>query len=154
MKPFERVVDEHGPTVLRVCRALLGPTDAEDAWSETFLAALRAYPELPADANVEAWLVTIARRKALDQLRARRRRALPVAEVPETATDGHQPADEDLWRALRALTTRQREAIAYHHLVGLPYADVAALVGGSADAARRAAADGMRTLRTLLKERP
>lgn len=154
MKPFERVVDEHGPTVLRVCRALLGPTDADDAWSETFLAALRAYPELPEDANVEAWLVTIARRKALDQLRARRRRALPVAELPETAAEGHGPADEDLWRALRALTTRQREAIAYHHLVGLPYADVAALVGGSAAAARRAAADGVRTLRTLLEERP
>jgi RNA polymerase sigma factor (sigma-70 family) len=160
VKPFERVVDEHGPTVLRVCRALLGPADADDAWSETFLAALRAYTELPADANVEAWLVTIARRKAIDQLRARRRRALPVAELPEPATDGHAteghaPEETDaLWQALRSLTTRQREAIAYHHLVGLPYAEVAALVGGSAAAARRAAADGMKTLRTLLEESP
>ena len=44
LPPFEEVVAEHGPTVLRVCRAVLGPVDAEDAWSETFLAALRAYP--------------------------------------------------------------------------------------------------------------
>jgi len=40
--PFEELVAEHGPTVLRVCRAVLGPADAEDAWSETFLAALDA----------------------------------------------------------------------------------------------------------------
>jgi methylated-DNA-[protein]-cysteine S-methyltransferase len=52
--------------VLRVCRAVVGPDLAEDAWSETFLAALRAFPSLQADANVEAWLVTIAHRKAID----------------------------------------------------------------------------------------
>lgn len=41
--PFEEAVAKHGPTVLRVCRATLGASaDADDAWSETFLAALRA----------------------------------------------------------------------------------------------------------------
>ncbi|MGI8695522.1 MAG: RNA polymerase sigma factor, partial [Mycobacteriales bacterium] len=65
---------QHGPTVLRVCRAVLGAVEAEDAWSETFVAALRAYPELPDDANVEAWLVTIAHRKAIDARRAQARR--------------------------------------------------------------------------------
>ena len=81
--PFEAVVARHGATVLRVCRAVLGPADADDAWSETFLAALKAYPRLPADANVEAWLVTIAHRKAIDVTRAAARRAVPVADVPE-----------------------------------------------------------------------
>ena len=45
-RPFEEIVAEHGPTVLRVCRAVLARPDADDAWSETFLAALRAYPDL------------------------------------------------------------------------------------------------------------
>ena len=76
MRPFEEVVADHGGTVLRVCRAVVGPDDAEDAWSETFLSALRAYPDLPADANVEAWLVTIAHRRALDVGRARSRRPI------------------------------------------------------------------------------
>src|SRR6058998_4368219 len=80
--PFEEVVAEYGPTVLRVCRAVLGPADAEDAWSETFLAALRAYPRLRANSNVEAWLVTIAHRKALDHLRASRRLVV-TDELPE-----------------------------------------------------------------------
>ncbi len=143
-------MDEYGAMVLRVCRAVLGPVDAEDAWSETFLAALRAYPDLPADANVEAWLVTIAHRKALDGWRAERRRPVAVAEVPDRGT-----ADVwhgDLWAALARLPHKQRLAVAYHHLAGLPYREIAAITGGTEAAARRAAADGMKRLRELYTE--
>ncbi len=86
--PFDSVVTRHGATVLRVCRAVLGPADADDAWSETFLSAMKAYPALPADANVEAWLVTIAHRKAIDVTRAAGRRAVPTADVPDTVNRG------------------------------------------------------------------
>ena len=147
--PFEQIVTDHGPMVLRVVRAVLGPHDAEDAWSETFLAALRAYPELPGDANVEAWLVTVAHRKAIDVTRGNSRRATPVGELPERVSRTGRPEDwdPDLWRALKELPERQRQAVAYHYLAGLPYKDIAAVTGGSTDAARRAAADGMKTLR-------
>jgi len=155
MRPFEDVVAAHGATVLRVCRAVVGPVDAEDAWSDTFLSALRTYPDLPADANVEAWLVTIAHRRALDIGRARSRRPTPTATVPERAAPRSDPAarDPDLWDALRRLPTKQRQAVAYHHLAGLPFADIAVLLDNSPDAARRAAADGIKTLRrTYLKD--
>ena len=154
MQPFERLVTRHGTVVLRVCRALAGPQDAEDAWSETFLAALRAYPRLPPDANVEAWLVTIAQRKAIDILRAKRRRAQPVDPVPDRPTATPDPGERhDLWRALESLTERQRTAVVLHHIAGLPYAHVAAITGGTPEAARRAVADGLAALRAgpLLK---
>ena len=64
------MLDEHGAVVMRVCRALLPPADADDAWAETFLAALQAYPRLRPDSNVRGWLVTIAHRKAIDAHRA------------------------------------------------------------------------------------
>ncbi|GAA4983680.1 sigma-70 family RNA polymerase sigma factor [Actinopolymorpha pittospori] len=149
VRPFEQIVADYGPTVLRVCRAVVGPTDAEDAWSETFLSALKAYPELPEDANVEAWLVTIAHRKAVDLTRARARRPIAVDEVPDRPTRNGRPDDwdGDLWDALRTLPAKQRAAVAYHYLVGLPYKEIAAIVGSSPDAARRAAADGIKTLR-------
>ena len=149
--PFEEVVATHGPTVLRVCRAVLGPADAEDAWSETFLAALAAYPRLRPNSNVEAWLVTIAHRKALDHVRARSRRAVPTDELPEPPASESTPGgwESDLWKALEGLPLKQRQTIAYHYLAGMPYAQVARIVGGSQDAARRAAADGVATLRKI-----
>ena len=67
--------------------------------------------------------------------RARRRR-IHVA-------DDHR----DLTAAVAALPTKQRQAVAYHYLAGLPYAEIAALIDSSAAAARRAAADGIATLR-------
>ncbi|WP_309081419.1 RNA polymerase sigma factor [Zhihengliuella sp.] len=162
--PFESIVERHGVTVLRVCRAALGPHDADDAWSETFLSALRAYPDLPADANVEAWLVRIAHRKAIDLYRAAGRRALPAgngADLDDVRSgqsagsrDGTAPgpfdAQGDLWQAIVALPERQRLAVAYHHLAGLPYAEVAAEIGGTPEAVRRAAADGMKKLRKVM----
>jgi RNA polymerase sigma factor (sigma-70 family) len=148
-QPFERIVEQHGRAVLRVCRVILGPHDAEDAWSETFLAALRAYPDLPGDVNAEAWLVTTARRKAIDVLRSRQRQPAPVEDVPEAPTTLGLPGagDEDLWQAVAALPDRQRHAVAYHYVAGLAYAEIADLLGGSTDAARRAAADGTANLR-------
>jgi RNA polymerase sigma factor (sigma-70 family) len=149
VRPFEQIVIEYGPAVLRVCRAVLGPVDADDAWSETFLAALRAYPDLPEDANVEAWLVTIAHRKAIDVVRAEARRPVVVEQVPERPASSGRPGDwdGDLWNALKDLPDRQRHAVAYHYVAGLPYKEVASIIGGTTDAARRAAADGIRSLR-------
>lgn len=148
-QPFEAVVARYGGTVLRVCRAVLGRADADDAWSETFIAALRAYPDLPPDADLEAWLVTIAHRKAVDVTRATRRRATPTGHLPDQAAPAQpEPGQHaDLAEAVARLPPRQRQAVAYHHLAGLPYAEVAALIGGTADAARRAAADGIASLR-------
>jgi RNA polymerase sigma factor (sigma-70 family) len=154
MRPFEEIVAHHGATVLRVCRAVVGPVDADDAWSETFLSALRAYPDLPADANVEAWLVTIAHRRALDVGRANSRRPVPTDPLPDHPAHRGDPAGghQELWAALQSLPTRQRQAVAYHHIAGLPHAEIAAILGGSADAARRACADGLKTLRSLYRK--
>ncbi|WP_035758634.1 RNA polymerase sigma factor [Granulicoccus phenolivorans] len=148
--PFEQVVGRHGETVLRVCRAVLGPgADADDAWSETFLAALKSWPELPEDTNVEAWLVRVAGRKAIDITRVRARQAIPTEELPERpATVGNPGGDEyGVWAAVSALPPRQRLAIAYHYLGGLPHAETAEIIGGSPATVRRAAADGIKSLR-------
>ena len=100
------MVAQHGATVLRVVRAVVGHTDADDAWSDTFLAALKAYPQLPADANIEAWLVTIAHRKAIDITRAASRRAVPVADTPDSPAGepGRWPRSRPGRRRRRAAT--------------------------------------------------
>ena len=161
--PFDAVVDRHGPTVLRVCRAVLGPgPDADDAWSETFISALRAWPELPEHTDVEAWLVRVAHRRAVDVVRRSARDAVPGGAADDIAVldaraqraGGTRVAvsDDDLddphiWDAVAALPTRQRVCVAYRYLGGLRYAEIAELTGGTEAAARRAAADGIASLR-------
>ncbi len=154
VKPFEQIVAEHGPAVLRVCRAILGPADADDAWSETFLAALRAYPELRPGSNVRAWLVTIAHRKAIDRHRAMASAPVPASPVPERPSAYGIPAEPDvaLRDAVRALPPKQRAAVAYHYLADLPYRQVGKLLGTSEAAARRSAADGIAALRDIYQQ--
>lgn len=164
-QPFEKLVELHGATVLRVCRAVVGAGEAEDVWQETFLAALRAYPDLPEDANTEAWLVTIAHRKSIDSIRSGGRRPVPVAEVPELSPHGapHAPPagtgdpaaaspGEGIWERVARLPDKQRRVIAYRYLADLPFNDIAAILGGSPAAARRAASDGINSLRSALSD--
>jgi RNA polymerase sigma factor (sigma-70 family) len=154
LQPFEHVVSEHGPTVMRVCRAMLRGADAEDAWSETFIAAMRAYPGLRPDSNIRGWLVTIAHRKALDQIRSRTRLPRPTDRVGEAAAAesgdlAGAPVERDtvLWDALQSLTPNQRAAVVYHHIAGVPFVEIGELLGVSAAAARRSSADGIANLR-------
>lgn len=162
LRPFEEIVALHGPVVMRVCRALLGSggsADAQDAWSETFLSALKAYPRLRPRSNVRGWLVTIARRKAIDQIRARARAPRPSAELPElpdapAERGAPAPPDAALRAALEALPAKQRGAVVYRYLADLPYAEVAALLGCSEAAARRSAADGIAKLRKSVRREP
>jgi RNA polymerase sigma factor (sigma-70 family) len=155
--PFAQVVEEHGRTVLRVCRAILDPVDADDAWSETFLAALEAYPRLRPGSNVRAWLVTIAHRKAIDRHRAAARNPVPSATLPEAGAVQEDPTaavgDDALWEAVRGLPPKQRSAVAYRYLADLSYRDIGALMGISEAAARRNAADGVAALRTTWQDR-
>jgi DNA-directed RNA polymerase specialized sigma24 family protein len=70
-------------------------------------------------------------------------RTAPRVDEPDAAL-----VDGDLWAALAALPDKQRACVAYHHVAGLPHAEVARIVGGTPAAARRAAADGIARLRT------
>jgi DNA-directed RNA polymerase specialized sigma24 family protein len=100
---------------------------------------------------VEAWLVTIAHRRAIDVVRARSRRPVPTHVVAELVDPSTQTEiDPELLAALAALPDKQRWSVAYHYLAGLPYGEVAAIVGGTATAARRASADGIAALRRVI----
>jgi RNA polymerase sigma factor (sigma-70 family) len=154
LPPFQALIDEHGRDVQRFLIATVGATAADDCYQETWLAALRAYPRLRDAANLRGWLLTIAHRKSIDHVRARARRAVPVADVPEQAfngsTSGEHPADgeDELWSLVRALPTKQRTALALRYVFDAPHADVAAVMGISEEAARRNVHEGLKRLRT------
>jgi RNA polymerase sigma factor (sigma-70 family) len=148
LPPFQRLVDAHATSVHRYLVAAVGYDDAPDCFQETFLAALRAYPGLRSDENLQGWLFTIARNKALDSHRARTRRPVPVATVPEHVRLDETEPTSPVWDAVRELPERQRHAVLLRYAGDLPYREVALAMGVSEVAARQHASTGVRALRT------
>ncbi len=146
LPPFQTLLDHHGRDVHRFLIASVGPTDADDCYQETWIAALRTYPSLQSASNLRGWLLTIAARKAIDAHRARGRRAVPMAEPPEVSFTPRELAD-DLWSAVRALPAKQRAAVVLRHVLDAEYPAVAATMGVSEAAARRSVHEGLKRLR-------
>jgi RNA polymerase sigma factor (sigma-70 family) len=148
-EPFQRFLDAHRDDVWRFLVASVGREAADDCFQETFLAAMRAYERMTPD-NPRAWVLTIAHRKALDHFRARKRGAVPMADVPElpgAATTDPEPRDEDLWSRVHDLPAKQRAAVLLRFAGDLTHREVAETMGVSEEAARRNTFEGLRTLR-------
>ncbi len=155
--PFERVLELHGPALLRFCAAQAGPQRDEDVFQETVLAALRAAESLRDPAAARAWLFAIATRKAVDSHRARARAPQPVAdpEVPQACEHddvARAVAEDDALRAqLRELPDKQRQAVTLRYLGDLSHREVARAMQTSEEAARRNVLEGLRRLRARLE---
>ncbi len=147
LPPFQQLLDAHGRDLHRFLVALVGRGDADDCYQEACLAALRAYPDLRHTANLRSWLLTIAHRKAIDHLRARSRRATPMAELPERPTPAPAQTDDALWDSVRALPSKQRTAIALRYVADAPYSEISAVMETSEEAARRNVHEGIKRLR-------
>lgn len=151
---FQACFDAHRAAVLRLCVGMVGPVDAEDAFQETFLKVLRTWPAPVAGRRqLEAWVLTIAHRTAIDVLR--RRRDVPVASVPEPAIE--DPAllarleAEELWQAVGGLAPKQRAAVVLRTVLDCSHAQAAEVLECSDDAARRSYADGIAALRRTME---
>src|SRR5687768_17769897 len=112
LPPFQALLEEHRADVYRFLVATAGPSEADDCFQETWIAALRAYPKLRRADNLRAWLFRIAQNKAIDMHRARSRRSVPVENVPEPAAAPAPAPDRngepELWAAVRRLPPKQR----------------------------------------------
>jgi RNA polymerase sigma factor (sigma-70 family) len=150
LPPFQVLVDAHARAVSAFLRGMLAPEDADDALQETFLAALRAYPRFDG-ANPRAWLLTIARRKAIDEGRAAARRPQALPEPDVLAGGAESPGAEDaeaLWAAVAELPPKQRAAVVLRFAVDLRYREIGEAMDTSEEAARRSVHEGLKRLRT------
>jgi RNA polymerase sigma factor (sigma-70 family) len=141
--PFERFYEATREEIYRYLVRLVGRQAAEDAFQETFLKALRAYDGLRHAENLRAWAFTIATRVALDE----RRRPNAAPDPPEVQVTDGRPAYAELEHLAGDLPRTERAAVVLRYGYDLPYADIAAALGSSEDAARQAASSGVRRLR-------
>jgi RNA polymerase sigma factor (sigma-70 family) len=153
LPPFQLLLDAHAVDVHRFLVALVGRTDADDCYQETWLAALRAYPRLSDASNLRGWVLTIAHRKAIDHVRSRRRAPVPVQELPERPAPAPEQADERLWIKVRELPPKQRTALALRYVADAPYAEISAVMDTTEEAARRNVHEGLKRLRLEYQQR-
>lgn len=151
LPPFQTLVDAHAAELHRFLVGFVGVDDAEDCLQETLLSALRAYPRLRNGDNLRAWLYTIARRKATDVGRARRRRPVRPLDGLEPAREPAElppgPHDDGLWHAVRGLPAKQRAAVVHRFVLDLDYRAIGERMGTSEEAARQNVSAGLRRLR-------
>jgi RNA polymerase sigma-70 factor (ECF subfamily) len=142
--PFETFYSTHRDEVHRFLRSRLGAQRAEDAFQETFLRALRAYDRLEHAAHLRAWILTIASRIVIDDVRRRR----PEGELPDDLWhEDARPAFEDLAPLTDRLPPKERAAVVLRYGYDLGYDEIGGALGTSEEAARQAASSGVRRLR-------
>ena len=149
--PFETFYAAHRAEVLRFLGRRLGRQQAEDAFQETFLRALRAYPRLEHGEYLRAWVLTIASRIVLDDVRKRRPEH---GELPDVPVEDELAAFEQLAPLTDGLPPNQRAAVVLRYGYDLGYDEIGAALGSTEAAARQAASAGVRRIRTQTGANP
>jgi RNA polymerase sigma-70 factor (ECF subfamily) len=132
-------------------------TRAADLAQESFLQAHRSRQTYDSAYPVTPWLLGIARHVwRMDQRTRWRRQSREVTgleALPELPVlpEMDRLADRDtLARALATVNADRREAVMLHHVYGLSFREIGAVVGASETAARVRACRGMADLRAAL----
>lgn len=150
MRPFQAFLDDHAETMWRVCVAAAGRQDAEDAFQEACLSALRGWDGRTVR-DERGFAVTLAQRRAIDLHRGRARRpTVSVEVVGEAPGDAFAPppdVEDPVWDAVRTLPDGQRAAVTLRYAADLTPSEVAAALDITPEAARRRVADGLAALR-------
>jgi len=161
-KAFLAVYDRHASRVYGLTLHILGdPMLAEEVTQDTFLKFWsRARLYLPERGPFDVWLLTIARRTALDRLRLEGRRpVLSDGQDPEDAwrslPDNSRDPDEARWESLRfallALPEQQRQVLELAYYQGLSQSEIADELGwplGTVKTRMRAAMQSLRAVWT------
>lgn len=161
MPEMAEVFESQRDRLRTVAHRMLGShADAEDVVQEAWLRLSRQ--DAAVIDNLAGWLTTVVGRLSLDVLRARQARPeVAYGEVlPEVAMtlDGDAAPEEDavladsvglaLLAVLDSLGPGERLAFVLHDLFAVPFAEVGAILGRSADAAKMLASRARRKVRT------
>jgi RNA polymerase sigma-70 factor (ECF subfamily) len=124
---FEAAVRPHYANLIRRLVLVLGDAhDAEDIAQDAYLKAYRSWDRFDG-VDVRAWLYTIGLRLAFNHLRSRRRWLAAIGRLESTPWS--DPADPDLWAALRTLEPRTRTALLLNVLDGYTQAEIGTMLG-------------------------
>jgi len=146
----------YGNSLLAYLRRYVGPDEAEDVLQRTFLDAWRGAGRIRSGERFSSWLFTIARRRAVDSLRARRHTVVDVESMRDlVGEDGREVMDRyadaaDVRAALERLPDEQREVLTLAYFAGLSQTEIAARLEVPLGTVKTRAARGTRRMRDLV----
>lgn len=145
--PFESFFAAHAVAVLGFLRGMVGPAEAEECAQEAFIAALGSYARFDGR-NPRAWILTIARNKAIDHHRRTSRRP-PLGPAGNHDLAATEPSEQfgDAFERVGVLPQKQRGAVVLRFVLDLPYREIGEVMGTSEAAARRSVHEGVGKLR-------
>ena len=156
---FDALFSRYAPRLRQMLgRRISRPQDVADIVQQTFLQLHRARKDFRAGAKLRPWLYTIALNLARQYFRRRGRRpeaGLGEFDPPERGGEGNPERTtvaRELRDALTQLPAAQREVIELHWFEGLPFKEVAAVVGASESAVKVRAHRGYEKLRVRLRD--
>ncbi len=115
------------PEVWRLCAHLAGRDAADDLTQDVYLRAMRSLPSFRAESSVRTWLLGIARRAAADAVRSEQRRRRLLRVVPGLRSAPAAGAALELELLVARLDDEPRAAFVLTQLLGLTYAEAAAV---------------------------
>jgi len=149
---FRILVERHQKLVIGTVARMLGTSDAEDVAQQVFLNVWKSAPRWRPDAKVTTWLMIIAKRLVFNESRRRSRaRLLPQSERPDEDQSLHDHPDSspgpdqrildhELHRAVEAamasLGEKERMAVILRRHEGMPYEEIAVVLGVSVSAVK------------------
>jgi len=140
------VWDRYSPAVRAVLRASLGAhADCEDLLQEVFIAFLRGAARLRSADSLRGYLIGVAVRLVMGELRRRRVRRwvslVPNEELSELAGPQHDSEAAEvlqaLYRVLDKLSVRRRLAFVLRHVQGMEVVEAARVLGVSDSTVKR-----------------
>lgn len=134
----------HGILLVRV-----PPSDAEDLVQEVFLSAFQQLAALRTTAAFRGWLGAIARHRATDYFRSRKRDE-PLEEAAAHTAPGAAPDAHRVLALIRTLPEAYRETLVLRLVEGLTGPEIARQTGLTPDSVRVNLCRGMKMLRHLL----
>jgi RNA polymerase sigma factor (sigma-70 family) len=146
--PFSKFFGEQAPAVARLLAVLVPAGEVEELVQETFLSALTAYDRFDGR-NPRAWVLAIARRKAIDahRTRARTPRTEPADEELPARLPVEGSSADSIWADVAELPPKQRAALLMRFALDMPHREIGEVLGCSEPAARRNVHEGIAKLR-------
>lgn len=158
---LDGLLRDHYSLIRAVCRRILQhDSDADDATQNALISIVRGYDSFDHRSSISTWIYRIATNAALDEMRRRQRRPMPLGSATLDSVEGADTRDLDrfheidavdqLSQALAQIPEEYRVALVLRDVADLEYEEIGQVLGVPIGTVRSRIARGRGRLADIL----